>query len=1349
MTDSKALLPKLSQNWADAKKFNAQRVRRRLKAENGDLDSKEIHDHNTNIVFHQQSDSRPTITRPAIAVSVTMSEDEEDQIVHERSVSDNDTTNVSAWAMMEHYGWPMDGASKRSVSSNREAEMQSFQISEIEEDTTKLDVAIPHKQLLTTAMIEWQENDNGELIEPSIHDDSSSNDSVAISQTGNASFAGQIVPIEGISMGDSGISMKQETSECNSKTDNSLTTAARVREDWDFHPGHSALAVQMSFEKGDGSSHGNFHHHDVSHSDESTTSINDDKISALSIQSSLAAAKNGASKRHNMENIDSQRTFYVSKIDELENDLREQKTSTAAVQSKLKDRVVELEQALRVTAATPRGTVVQQNPLKTLLDRNQTLVKEVRFADQTCVELSSRVTSLEQENKTLLERVEGLERENASLRLGHQQTEDYGTDLNEKDSEEVDFRRFDGKPPSTVAKTESSISVSTDILSVEMSRVREENNSMGHQLVNMQEQLDTKAQELEEERKISQIYKEQLAEGVQSVESFGSRTNGDARKLQLLSFEQELQRERAIVASLRKELDTLRTIQQENPELPDGQVDFESMQLVSSALGEMHQRYASLEDRVLATFDVYISRLGDLTQKVGVLKSSLLFEAEPQPINIKSMHNKTTAGESFISTPSTKEDDMLELMEEARIPADSHIEFHDDDSSINFEDISHFVIDDDTLGSVTKNRSIVTDEGHTRRKEQLEAVLNECNRVKKRSAELRDEIVRQKSTIEELEGENGKLSLQSSRKGEEIQMVEQALLEARKVIAELEHKLLEAKNKNDDANKSSGEKDENIALLQKSVQRAESDCTMEHTKREILEKRLSEVEVCLEEKMKMLDEATQLSSTYKSKNAQLSIELSKTREEVRESVDYAISDLQLSLKQANECIEDLKIKRQEAIDELSEAVELNTSQKKQIDELQAEKKKRESDVEDSILESQCSLETIRRERAELRSKLSKREGELSGLKEMFTKYKETSQMQLDKRLKLVQSLQTEKADILFHCENLQIMRQEFWGLIQSIELCDNFVNDFAAKQREGSKDDKSNQLKNEILWWREILQHVGGMLRTLPRRNKEFSEAVEKIELLTNDMTVLKKSENDCKKGLAEERKQSEQLCSLLGQAEFEMERSALQIQEMSAALSHVQQNEVELNEKIRESEREYSSCSEQLVSLQKEVSNERKEIQEKIFELEETLKEQESQLMETTAELSATKSELEKMMDYQQSQATMLASQEEKLMASESKCARLREYIQKLTKKCEEWEKSYDQQFQCIEKLRRKNIKVLDKGSEIAKKYHKLKADVQRKRICHNSDREKWSNERSNIQAVHVQLEEELDLIAKELNAP
>lgn len=118
------------------------------------------------------------------------------------------------------------------------------------------------------------------------------------------------------------------------------------------------------------------------------------------------------------------------------------------------------------------------------------------------------------------------------------------------------------------------------------------------------------------------------------------------------------------------------------------------------------------------------------------------------------------------------------------------------------------------------------------------------------------------------------------------------------------------------------------------------------------------------------------------------------------------------------------------------------------------------------------------------------------------------------------------------------------------------------------------------------------------------------------------------------------------------------------------------------------------------------------------------------------------------QSQARALTSLEEKLSASESKCTRLREYIHKLTKKCEEWEKSYDKQSRCIDKLRQRNVKVLDKASDIAKKYRKLKTDVQRKQKCHTNDREKWTREQSNIQAVHMQLEEELDLIAKELHA-
>jgi hypothetical protein len=110
----------------------------------------------------------------------------------------------------------------------------------------------------------------------------------------------------------------------------------------------------------------------------------------------------------------------LEKIEELERSLKEQQFSTGQTQLRLKERVVELEQALRATAATPRGTIIQENPLKTLLDRNQTLVKEVRFADSTCVELSAKVSALEAEKQILKNQIVTLETENKEIRRDYE-----------------------------------------------------------------------------------------------------------------------------------------------------------------------------------------------------------------------------------------------------------------------------------------------------------------------------------------------------------------------------------------------------------------------------------------------------------------------------------------------------------------------------------------------------------------------------------------------------------------------------------------------------------------------------------------------------------------------------------------------------------------------------------------------------------------------------------------------------------------------------------------------------------------------------------------------------------------
>ena len=64
-----------------------------------------------------------------------------------------------------------------------------------------------------------------------------------------------------------------------------------------------------------------------------------------------------------------------------------------------------------------------------------------------------------------------------------------------------------------------------------------------------------------------------------------------------------------------------------------------------------------------------------------------------------------------------------------------------------------------------------------------------------------------------------------------------------------------------------------------------------------------------------------------------------------------------------------------------------------------------------------------------------------------------------------------------------------------------------------------------------------------------------------------------------------------------------------------------------------------------------------------------------------------------------------------EVKCGRLREYIKRLTSKCEDWETSYERQARVIEKLEGKNVKIRAWASGIQMKYKQLAGDVNRRR--------------------------------------
>ena len=105
--------------------------------------------------------------------------------------------------------------------------------------------------------------------------------------------------------------------------------------------------------------------------------------------------------------------------------------------------------------------------------------------------------------------------------------------------------------------------------------------------------------------------------------------------------------------------------------------------------------------------------------------------------------------------------------------------------------------------------------------------------------------------------------------------------------------------------------------------------------------------------------------------------------------------------------------------------------------------------------------------------------------------------------------------------------------------------------------------------------------------------------------------------------------------------------------------------------------------------------------------------------------STLEKLLEGKNDQITDLGAKKESL---ERKCIRLREYIKRLTKKCEEWTCSYREQQTCLKEVKDENQRAV---FEILALSNKLKS--------FESDREVWNNEMKILESKTHDLEAEL----------
>jgi predicted RNase H-like nuclease (RuvC/YqgF family) len=89
------------------------------------------------------------------------------------------------------------------------------------------------------------------------------------------------------------------------------------------------------------------------------------------------------------------------------------------------------------------------------------------------------------------------------------------------------------------------------------------------------------------------------------------------------------------------------------------------------------------------------------------------------------------------------------------------------------------------------------------------------------------------------------------------------------------------------------------------------------------------------------------------------------------------------------------------------------------------------------------------------------------------------------------------------------------------------------------------------------------------------------------------------------------------------------------------------------------------------------------------------------------TQQQLTRSNDSLQSNEAEQAQLRAKVEGLENKGARLREYIRKLTAKCEEWEVSYEKQSKRIERHDEQHRETRRKASEIARRYQKLASEM------------------------------------------
>lgn len=998
-------------------------------------------------------------------------------------------------------------------------------------------------------------------------------------------------------------------------------------------------------------------------------------------------------------------------------------------QLRLKERVQELEQALRATVATPRGTVIQENPIKTLLDRNQTLVKEVRFADSTCVELSGKVSALESERNILKARISSLEEENRELRrdFSHAMVEtaslarsteepplsvanarptkdDEGLLRQAMDDLKMELSEWVRNQTAPIASSTSALLSDMDLnLSMndmDISHVLTKTLQLQVELMKEHKEVVKKSEELEmdllraqarnselEERIEQETKPAPIAEPTLSLDLSRAQEESDFLGRQLGKVQEKLDQTRKQLEDERKNsisIDSkwrtetaghLRTIRS-----LEAKIDLASESLaISSRLTSDHASESNVDYQVVS-----------VEQDILNMKTVILtFKNDLEMLLSKEVSDngwmKASDGDAqLIGLVATFMERMRKQYATLNFQVDKTISQYCDRLNYLSEKVLFL---QNSLMFETDSVSTNVPPAHS---PEHQHPLGSSPQKSIGSEEVALEL-------EDDDDDDLYSRMEEARDGERrTPFVEDASTDLDDISRFLsDDSTLESMLKTGASEKSVWEYEN----LKKSLEAAVRECQRVRERSLSLKSELNSEKIAFsqltsenrrlvvehsqkEEERQLLEDALNEAKTMNIKlktdfdNEKVATEEKNVAlqsrcdslETQKDQLEESLNSVSASRKQAQDQVASLKIEIEDLKKQLASTDELLAQSERDCANLKArlgEVEGRAFEVEDLVLESRVSQEDMRKERALMKAQISKLEAEEKRLQQHVQRMTNIHQKAVDEMAVMNIHLQAKEQDWKDVVRRLASIFHDILSVLEKSEYNHALSTDDAPDAPFGMK-------------W-ALLEQVAPLLRatfeaqTASRTEIESvrkSLQVAKDELQrVNDMNTRYKSQAEEEKG------QNAKLFELLQQAELEMERSATQIRELSTALTKQQHLEAEMLPKLQATEKERNSLQSDLVELRGQLSAEKRATKQEIGELSRQL----DNRKQTEEELQRCVSTLE------------------------SKSARLRQYVKKLTIKCEEWEMSYGRQSKSVAKLQAKNARMKDKISEMAARYKEL----------------------------------------------